>query len=126
MDAQLLADYGRSCAHALARAHARTVIACYRATRSGDVADIAFTRFAEAYARQNERTTRPCARPSPVVASPQTDLEDSWSAPSSFVSSSSNHALTYRILLSALSCAVHARRSSATMGMVGLAYGWWR
>jgi thiamine monophosphate kinase len=57
MTPQLLADYGRSCAHALARAHARTgdrvAIAGYLG--SGDVADIAFTRFAEAYARQNER-----------------------------------------------------------------------
>jgi uncharacterized protein (DUF2252 family) len=57
MDAQLLADYGRSCAHVLARAHARTgdriAIASYLG--SGDVADIAFTRFAVAYARQNER-----------------------------------------------------------------------
>ena len=57
MDARLLADYGRSCAHALARAHARTgdriAIAGYLG--SGDVADIAFTQFAEAYARQNER-----------------------------------------------------------------------
>jgi hypothetical protein len=55
-DPQLLADYARSCAHALARAHARSgdrvEIAGYLG--SGDVADIAFTRFAEAYARQNE------------------------------------------------------------------------
>jgi uncharacterized protein (DUF2252 family) len=54
---QLLADYGRSCAHVLARAHARSgdriAIAAYLGR--GDVADIAFTRFAEAYARQNER-----------------------------------------------------------------------
>jgi uncharacterized protein (DUF2252 family) len=57
MGAQLLADYGRSCAHVLARAHARTgdriAIAGYLG--SGDVADIAFTRFAETYARQNDR-----------------------------------------------------------------------
>jgi uncharacterized protein (DUF2252 family) len=57
MGAQLLADYGRSCAHVLARAHARTgdriAIAGYLG--GGDAADIAFTRFAEAYARQNER-----------------------------------------------------------------------
>jgi uncharacterized protein (DUF2252 family) len=57
MTPQLLADYGRSCAHVLARAHARTgdriAIAGYLG--SGDVADIAFTRFAESYARQNER-----------------------------------------------------------------------
>jgi uncharacterized protein (DUF2252 family) len=56
-DARLLADYGSSCAHALARAHARTgdriAIAGYLG--GSDVADIAFTRFAEAYARQNER-----------------------------------------------------------------------
>ena len=56
MTPQLLADYGQSCAHVLARAHARTgdriAIAGYLG--SGDVADIAFTRFAEAYARQNE------------------------------------------------------------------------
>jgi uncharacterized protein (DUF2252 family) len=54
---QLLADYGQSCAHVLARAHARSgdrvAIAAYLG--SGDVADIALTRFAEAYARQNER-----------------------------------------------------------------------
>jgi hypothetical protein len=57
MGPQLLADYGRSCAHVLARAHARTgdriAIAGYLG--SGDVADVAFTRFAEAYAQQNER-----------------------------------------------------------------------
>jgi thiamine monophosphate kinase len=57
MDAQLLTDYGRSCAHVLARAHARTgdriAIAGYLG--GGDAADIAFTRFAEAYAGQNER-----------------------------------------------------------------------
>src|SRR5262249_14508901 len=54
---QLLADYGRSCAHVLARAHARSgdriAIAAYLGR--GDVADIAFTRFADAYAQQNER-----------------------------------------------------------------------
>jgi uncharacterized protein (DUF2252 family) len=57
MTPQLLADYGQSCAHVLARGHARTgdriAIAGYLG--SGDAADIAFTRFAEAYARQNER-----------------------------------------------------------------------
>jgi len=57
MSPQLLADYGRSCAHVLARAHARSgdriAIAGYLG--SGEAADIAFTRFAEAYARQNER-----------------------------------------------------------------------
>jgi uncharacterized protein (DUF2252 family) len=57
MTPQLLADYGQSCAHVLARAHARTgdrvAIAGYLG--SGDVADIAFARFAETYARQNER-----------------------------------------------------------------------
>jgi Uncharacterized protein conserved in bacteria (DUF2252) len=54
---QLLADYGRSCGHVLARAHARTgdriAIASYLG--SGDGADIAFARFADAYAEQNER-----------------------------------------------------------------------
>ncbi|MDT5183161.1 MAG: hypothetical protein QOJ20_2385 [Mycobacterium sp.] len=68
MGPQLLADYGRSCAHVLARAHARTgdriAIAGYLG--SGDVADIAFTRFAEAYARQNERD---CAALRGAVAS---------------------------------------------------------
>jgi uncharacterized protein (DUF2252 family) len=57
MTPQLLADFGQSCAHVLARAHARTgdriAIAGYLG--SGDVADIAFTQFAEAYARQNDR-----------------------------------------------------------------------
>ena len=57
MSPQLLADYARSCGHVLARAHARTgdriAIAGYLG--SGDEADIAFTRFAEAYADQNER-----------------------------------------------------------------------
>ena len=56
-DAQLLADYGRSCAQVLARAHARTgdriAIAGYLG--SGDAADIAFAQFAAAYARQNDR-----------------------------------------------------------------------
>jgi uncharacterized protein (DUF2252 family) len=54
---QLLADYGRSCGEVLARAHARTgdrvAIASYLG--SGEAADIAFTKFAEAYAEQNER-----------------------------------------------------------------------
>ncbi|MCW2653817.1 MAG: hypothetical protein JWR32_4793 [Mycobacterium sp.] len=57
MTPQLLADYGQSCAHALARAHARSgdrvAIAGYLG--SGDIADIAFARFAETYARQNAR-----------------------------------------------------------------------
>jgi uncharacterized protein (DUF2252 family) len=57
MTPQLLADYGRSCGHALARAHARTgdrvAIAAYLGR--GEVADIAFTRFAETYAEQNHR-----------------------------------------------------------------------
>ena len=52
-----LCDYGRSCAHVLARAHARTgdriAIAGYLG--SGEVADEALTRFAEQYADQNER-----------------------------------------------------------------------
>ncbi|HZN84705.1 MAG TPA: DUF2252 family protein [Mycobacterium sp.] len=57
MGPQLLADYGRSCAHVLARAHARTGdrVAISGYLGSGDVADVAFTRFAEAYVRQNER-----------------------------------------------------------------------
>jgi thiamine monophosphate kinase len=53
---KLLADYGRACAHALARAHARTgdriAIAAYLG--SSDAADTALARFAEAYADQNE------------------------------------------------------------------------
>jgi uncharacterized protein (DUF2252 family) len=57
MGPQLLADYGRSCAHVLARAHARTgdrvAIAGYLG--SGDAADVALTRFAELYAQQNAR-----------------------------------------------------------------------
>jgi uncharacterized protein (DUF2252 family) len=57
MSPLLLADYGRSCAHALARAHARTgdriAIAGYLG--GGEVADEAFTRFAERYADQNDR-----------------------------------------------------------------------
>src|SRR4029078_6899628 len=57
MSPQLLADYGRACAHVLARAHARSgdriAIAGYLG--NGEAADIAFTRFAEAYARQNDR-----------------------------------------------------------------------
>jgi uncharacterized protein (DUF2252 family) len=57
MSPQLLADYGRSCGEVLARAHARTgdriAIAGYLGR--SDAADIAFTRFAEAYADQNER-----------------------------------------------------------------------
>jgi predicted alpha/beta hydrolase len=57
MSPQLLADYGRSCGHVLARAHARTgdriAIASYLGR--SDSADAAFTRFAEAYADQNER-----------------------------------------------------------------------
>ena len=57
MDPALLADYGRSCAHALARAHARTgdriAIAGYLG--GGEVADVAFARFARRYCEQNER-----------------------------------------------------------------------
>jgi uncharacterized protein (DUF2252 family) len=57
MSPQLLADYGRSCGEALARAHARTgdriAIAAYLG--NSDAADTAFTTFAEAYANQNER-----------------------------------------------------------------------
>ncbi|MUM34799.1 DUF2252 domain-containing protein, partial [Mycolicibacterium sp. CBMA 361] len=54
---KLLADYARSCGHALARGHARTgdriAIAAYLG--DGDTADTAFAQFAEAYADQNER-----------------------------------------------------------------------
>ncbi len=57
LTARLLADYGRSCAHVLARAHARTgdriAIAGYLG--DSDAADTALTRFAEAYADQNDR-----------------------------------------------------------------------
>ena len=57
MSPQLLADYGRSCGEVLARAHARTgdriAIAGYLG--NSDQADVAFTRFAEAYADQNDR-----------------------------------------------------------------------
>ena len=75
MGPQLLADYGQSCAHVLARAHARTgdrvAIAGYLG--SGDVADIAFTRFAETYAQQNERdyaTLREAVASGRVTAKP--------------------------------------------------------
>jgi uncharacterized protein (DUF2252 family) len=54
---QLLADYGRSCAHVLARAHARSgdrvAIAGYLG--GSDAADVALSRFAEVYAQQNAR-----------------------------------------------------------------------
>ena len=57
MTPQLLADYGQSCGHVLARAHARSgdriAIAGYLG--GGEAADIAFTRFGEAYAQQNEQ-----------------------------------------------------------------------
>ena len=57
MTPQLLADYGQSCGHVLARAHARSgdriAIAGYLG--GGEAADVAFTRFAEAYAQQNEQ-----------------------------------------------------------------------
>ena len=57
MGPQVLADYGRSCGHVLARAHARTgdriAIAGYLGT--SDEADVALARFAEAYADQNDR-----------------------------------------------------------------------
>ena len=75
MTPRLLADYGQSCAHVLARAHARTgdrvVIDGYLG--SGDVADIAFAQFAEAYARQNERdyaTLRDAVASGRVTAAP--------------------------------------------------------
>jgi uncharacterized protein (DUF2252 family) len=74
---QLLADYGRSCGHALARAHARTGdrIAVAGYLGSGDAADTALARFAEAYAQQNERdyaTLREAVATGRVVA--QSDL----------------------------------------------------
>ena len=57
MTPQLLADYGQSCGHVLARAHARSgdriAIAGYLG--GGEAADVAFTRFGEAYAQQNEQ-----------------------------------------------------------------------
>jgi Uncharacterized protein conserved in bacteria (DUF2252) len=57
MTPQLLADYDRSRGHVLAGAHAcagdRIAIASY--LDRSDTADFAFTRFAEAYADQNER-----------------------------------------------------------------------
>jgi uncharacterized protein (DUF2252 family) len=69
MSPQILADYGRSCGQVLARAHARTgdriAIAAYLG--KSDEADTAFTRFAEAYADQNDcdyqalREARPVA-----------------------------------------------------------------
>ena len=53
----MMADYGRACGEVLARAHARTgdriAIAGYLGR--GEAADIAFVRFAEAYADQNQR-----------------------------------------------------------------------
>jgi uncharacterized protein (DUF2252 family) len=56
MTPDLMADYGRSCGHALARAHARSgdriAIAAYLG--NGETADIALSHFAEAYADQNE------------------------------------------------------------------------
>jgi hypothetical protein len=57
MGPQVLADYGRSCAHVLARAHARSGDRCAIAgyLGSGDAADVALTRFAEVYAQQNAR-----------------------------------------------------------------------
>jgi uncharacterized protein (DUF2252 family) len=57
MSPRLMANYGRSCGQVLARAHARTgdriAIAGYLG--NSDAADIAFTRFAQTYADQNER-----------------------------------------------------------------------
>jgi thiamine monophosphate kinase len=64
MSPQVLADYGRSCGQVLARADARTgdriAIAGYLGR--SDTADTAFTRFAEAYADQNERSRRAAGR----------------------------------------------------------------
>ena len=77
MSPQLLADYGRSCGHVLACAHARTgdriAIAGY--LDGGDAADIAFTRFAESYADQNQRdhaALRDAVADGRVVAEPAT------------------------------------------------------
>ena len=53
----MMTDYGRACGEVLARAHARTgdriAIAGYLGR--GEATDIAFTRFAEAYADRNQR-----------------------------------------------------------------------
>ena len=69
MSPQVLADYGRSCGHVLARAHARTgdriAIAGYLG--KSDEADAAFTRFAEAYAQQNDRDYAALRAAKPVV-----------------------------------------------------------
>jgi thiamine monophosphate kinase len=77
MSPQLLADYGRSCGHVLARAHARTgdriAIAGYLG--GGDAADIALTLFAEAYADQNQRdhaALRDAVADGRIVAEPAT------------------------------------------------------
>ncbi len=68
MSPSLLADYGRSCGHVLARAHARTgdriAIAGYLG--NSDAADTAFTRFAEAYADQNDRDFAALREATPV------------------------------------------------------------
>jgi uncharacterized protein (DUF2252 family) len=57
MSPEVLADYGRSCGHVLARAHARTgdriAIAGYLGRTHAT--DIALAQFAEAYADQNDR-----------------------------------------------------------------------
>ena len=57
MSPALLADYGRSCGHVLARAHARTGdrIAIEGYLGNSGEADVALARFAEAYADQNNR-----------------------------------------------------------------------
>jgi uncharacterized protein (DUF2252 family) len=69
MGPQVLADYGRSCGHVLARAHARTgdriAIAGYLG--KSDEADTAFTQFAEAYAEQNDRDYAALREAKPVV-----------------------------------------------------------
>lgn len=56
MSPRLLADYGRSCGHALARAHARSGdrIAIAADLGRSQAADTAFAAFAETYADQNE------------------------------------------------------------------------
>jgi uncharacterized protein (DUF2252 family) len=57
MSPEVLGDYGRSCGHVLAHAHARTGdrIAISGYLGRTDAADIALAQFAEAYADQNDR-----------------------------------------------------------------------
>ena len=67
MNPPAMTDYGRSCAHVLAGAHARTgdriAIAAYLG--KGETADLAISHFAATYAKQNQRdyeTLRAAAR----------------------------------------------------------------